>query len=55
MNYPLIYKTIATQYVFLVGKDGTLQITPVSDVPKTMKFESEKEAREYVDQYEVQL
>lgn len=55
MQTPLIYKTIPTQFVFLVSKDGTLNITQVSDVPKELKFKSEKEARKYIDKYDVQL
>lgn len=55
MTNPMIYKDIVVQHVFLVSKDGTLQITPVSDVPKKMKFKNEREAREYVQNYKVQL
>lgn len=52
---PLYYKLIPVQYVFLVSKDGTLKIKPVSDVPKEIKFKSEKEALEYIKNYKVQL
>lgn len=54
-TYPIIYKTIPTQYAFYVDADGTLKITPVTDVPKTMKFKNEKEAREYIENYKQQL
>lgn len=55
MSHPTIYKTIPTQYVFLVGEDGTLQIKAVTDIPRTIKFDTAEEAREYVKNYKIQL
>lgn len=55
MTSPIIYKQIPTQYAFYVSKDGTLKITPVTDVPKVMKFKGEKEARKFIQNYKIQL
>lgn len=55
MTYPIVYKIIPTQYAFYVHEDGTLEITPVTKIAKTMKFENEKEAREFIKNYKEQL
>lgn len=55
MTYPIEYKKILVQFAFLVHKDGTLQITPVTKVEREMKFKNDKEARNYVENYHVQL
>lgn len=52
---PLIYKMIPTQYVFMIDKDGTLNIQQVIDLPKKMKFNSVKEAEEFIKSYDEQL
>lgn len=54
MKSPIEYRLIPTQYAFLVSEDGTLQIKQMTDVPKTMKFASEQEAREFIKEYKVQ-
>jgi len=54
-TFPIIYKMIPVQFAFLVSKDGMVQINPVSDVPKKMKFESEKKARKFISNYKEQL
>jgi hypothetical protein len=48
MTYPIVYKSILVQFAFLVHKDGKLQIKMLSPLPPEKKFDSEKEAREYV-------
>lgn len=55
MKSPIIYKQIPTQYAFYVHEDGLLQIAPVTKISKEIKFESEKEAIEYVKNYSYQL
>lgn len=54
-TYPLIYKQLKTQYVFLISKDGTLKIKPVTDIPKQIKFKSVAEAKKYIKNYQEQL
>ncbi len=49
MTYPIIYKTIPVQFAFLVHEDGRLQIKMLSPVESEKKFNSEKEAREYIE------
>jgi hypothetical protein len=48
MTYPIVYKTLKVQFAFLVHEDGRLQINMLSPLPPEKKFDSEKEAREYV-------
>ena len=48
MTNPIIYKTLEVQFAFMVHKDGRLQIKMLSPMEQEKKFESEKEAREYV-------
>lgn len=48
MTYPIEYKTIPVQFAFLVSADGTVQIQPAGKLKDTLKFDSEKEAREYI-------
>ncbi len=55
MTYPIVYRTIPTQLAFYVHKDGRLQIQPVSKIAREMKFASEKEAREFISNYQEQL
>lgn len=54
-TYPIVYKTIPTQYIFLVLKTGLLKITPVTNTPREIQFKDEREAREYIKNYNVQL
>lgn len=54
-TYPIIYKMIPTQYAFYISEDGTVQIQPITKLPKEMKFATEEEAREYVERYDEQL
>ena len=46
---------IPVQFAFLVGKDGTLQIQAVSKLDREIKFKNEKEARNYINNYNEQL
>lgn len=39
----------------MVDTTGLLQIKPVTDVPKEIQFKSEKDARDYVKNYNQQL
>lgn len=48
MKYPIIYKTIPTQYAFYVEEDGSVKVTIVTKL-NDMKFSSEKEARDYIN------
>lgn len=48
MTSPIEYKTIPTQFAFLVHEDGRLQIKMLSPLPAEKKFDSEKEAREFI-------
>lgn len=54
-TYPIEYRTIPTEYSFLVESDGTLHIQPVTNIPRTIKFKDEAEAREYISNYKEQL
>jgi hypothetical protein len=49
MTYPIIYKQIPVQFAFMVHADGRLQIKMLSPMEVEKKFETEKEAREYVE------
>jgi len=49
MTYPIIYKQIPVQFAFYVHLDGRLQVEMLYPVKKEIKFESEKEARDYVE------
>lgn len=49
---PIEYKTIPTQYAFLVHEDGTMQIHQVTTPAKEMKFDTPKQAREYIKNLE---
>lgn len=55
MTYPIEYKMIPVQHAFYVHEDGTLQITPLTKVDRVMKFKNEKEAREFINSYKIQL
>ena len=48
MTYPIIYKTLKVQFAFMVHSDGRLQIKMLSPMEAEKKFESEKEAREFI-------
>jgi hypothetical protein len=52
MTYPILYTTIPVQFALMVHKDGRLQIKMLSPMEAEKKFETEKEAREYVEQLE---
>lgn len=47
MKYPIVYKSIPTQYAFYVEDDGTVQVSIVTKL-HNMKFASEKDARDYI-------
>jgi hypothetical protein len=49
MTYPIIYKKLNVQFAFLVHKDGRLQIKMLSPLETEKKFETEQEARDYVE------
>jgi hypothetical protein len=51
MNYPIEYKMIPTQFAFLVGDDGTVQIKQVTKPPKEMKCKDVKEARKFIREF----
>lgn len=48
-TYPILYKTIPTQYAFLVSKSGKVKIRALRDLPAEKEFESEDEAREWIE------
>ena len=48
MTYPIIYKQLKVQFAFLVHEDGRLQIQMLHPLETEKKFDSEKDAREYV-------
>lgn len=50
-TYPLIYKTIPTQYVFLIQDDGLVKIQIVRDIPAQIKLPNLKEAKAYVKNF----
>ena len=52
---PIVYKTIPTQYAFLVSEDGRVEIQAVTRIEKTKYFETEAQARAWVEDYKVQL
>lgn len=54
-TYPIEYKVVPVQHAFLVSSDGTLQIRQVTKVEREMKFKSEREAREFIRDYKIQL
>lgn len=54
-TYPIVYKMIPTQYAFYIYEDGTVQIQPITKLPKEMKFDTEAAAREYIERYDEQL
>lgn len=53
-TYPILYKIIPVQFAFYVSKDGTVQITTISDIPKKLKFKDEKDARKFISKYKQQ-
>jgi len=46
---------ILTQYAFYVEKNGDVQVKIVTSPPPTIKFKSEKEAREFIKNYNQQV
>lgn len=54
-TYPLIYKTIPTQYVFLLHDDGTINIQIVRDIPTQVKLKTLKEAKQYVKNFKINI
>lgn len=55
MTYPVVYKTIPVRFAFYVHENGLVQIMPVSEIAKELKFGSEKEARKFIKNYKEQL
>lgn len=55
MTYPIEYKMIPTQYAFLVSEENgkyRVQVQAVTRL-KEQVFESEKEAREFINKKEI--
>lgn len=46
---PIIYKTIPTQYAFLVNEDGTVNAHQVTKLPEKQQFRDSKQALEYIN------
>lgn len=46
---PIEYKTVPTQYAFLVSDDGTVKVQAMRELPSERKFANEDEARKWID------
>lgn len=47
-SYPIIYRTIPTQYAFLVSDDGTVKVNVLNSMGEH-KFANESEARKWIN------
>lgn len=45
---PIEYKTVPTQYAFLVSDDGLVKVQAMRELPSERKFASESEARKWI-------
>lgn len=50
-TYPLIYKMIPTQWVFIIYSDGSVNCQIAHDIPSKMKFDTLKKARAFIKKY----
>ena len=49
LKYPIIYKTIPTQYAFFIHEDGIVQTKQVATLEGTKKFKTQAEAHNYIN------